>query len=169
MTIVKALEKDKKRICERWIKLVIENYPADSSKFLSVGNSRFSNPIGHIIQENIPIIFDEILKGEPTDDLKSGLEAIVRLRAVQEFSASQSVGFVFQLKTIVRESFKDIAGKSGNMSDLLEFESMIDGTALIAFDIYMEMKKKIYEIKSNEQKKTFSKMVERLNKKYESQ
>ena len=167
MNIVTQLERHRKKITEQWIKRVIESYPADSSKFLSVGNNRFANPIGHILKENIPIVFDEILKGESSDELNEALEAVIRLRAVQEFSASQAVGFLYQLKTLIREEFKSIAGKDANIEELLDFESSIDAAMLLAFDIFMEMKSKIYEIKSNEQRKTFSKMIDRLNKKYE--
>ena len=163
-----ALKDNKKKIVDSWYTLVIENYPAESTKFLVKAKDRFSNPIGYTHHENLPIIFDALIKGESSDELTKALEAIIRLRAVQEFTASQAIGFIFQLKTVLREKFKEITGKKGDLSDLMEFESQIDGTTLIAFDIYMDMKKKIFEIKSMEQKKTFSTMVERLNKKYES-
>ncbi len=168
MNISKVFEDNKKKITDLWYDRVIAIYPTDSSKFLMVGKDRFSNPIGYTHQENLPIIFDEILKGESSKELLNALEQIIRLRAVQEFSASKATGFIFQLKSVLRENFKSFAGKQSDLSDLMEFESQIDGVAMIAFDIYMEMKKKIYEIKSMEQKNTFSKMVDRLNRKYEN-
>jgi len=167
MDISKAFEEHKKNISNKWYDLAIQNYPADSGKFLNARIDKFSNPIGYTHGDNLPIIFDEILKGETSPALTEALEQIIRLRAVQEFTASQAIGFIFQLKTVLRENLSSYAGKKADIKDLLEFESLIDGVALIGFDIYMEMKKKIFEIKSSEQKKTFSTMVERLNKKYE--
>jgi hypothetical protein len=167
MDISKFFEENKKKITDQWYDSTIANYPSESGKFLNARIDRFSNPIGYTHGDNLPIIFDEILKGETSPALTDALEQIIRLRAVQEFTASQAVGFMFQLKTVLRENFDKIAGKKADAKDLLDFESQIDGVALLGFDLYMKMKEKIYTIKSSEQKKTFSTMVERLNKKYE--
>jgi len=167
MNLSKIFAENKKKITDQWYDSTIANYPSESGKFLNARIDRFSNPIGYTHGDNLPIIFEEILKGETSPALTDALEQIIRLRAVQEFAASQAVGFLFQLKTILRENFDSIAGKNADAKDLLDFESLIDGVALLGFDIYMQMKEKIYAIKSSEQKKTFSTMVERLNKKYE--
>ncbi len=51
---------------------------------------------------------------------------------------------------------------------LLKFESEIDKSVSFCFDKYMDIKQKLFEIKANEMKATFGRMVDRLNKKYGS-
>ena len=43
----------------------------------------------------------------------------------------------------------------------MDFETKIDELALLAFDIYMTHKKKLYEIRANQAKNQVSKLLER--------
>lgn len=66
----------------------------------------------------------------------------MRLRAVQDFTPSQAVGFVYLLRDILQEQFA--AGVPPNV------QKRIDTTALLAFDLYMKCREEISDIKVRE-------------------
>ena len=87
-----------------------------------------------------------------------------KIRAVQEFSPSRAVGFVFCLKDAVRsvlgESLKDPAHASG----LAELDGQIDRLALMAFDVYVQCRERFYELRVKELKRQIPWAVSRLNR-----
>jgi hypothetical protein len=61
------------------------------------------------------------------------------------------------LKTVLRKTLGKKLRDDQMIADYLEFESKIDRLCLMAFDIYMECKEKIYQISANETRnRTFS-------------
>jgi hypothetical protein len=80
------------------------------------------------------------------------LDSIIRIRAIQNFSPSQATSFIFSLKDVVRETLKKEDPESKHFKELLLFESKIDELGMMAFDIYMKCREKIYELKANEMK-----------------
>ena len=56
------------------------------------------------------------------------------------------------LKTVIRDELKNVPNEPGNINDLFEIESRIDKSALIAFDLYMKCREKVYQIRLNEVK-----------------
>ncbi len=82
--------------------------------------------------------------------IKTYLDPIIRIRAVQDFTASQATAFVLKLKQILRQCLSDELQDASQLKELLAFESKIDQLSLVAFDVYMECRQKIYEIMANE-------------------
>jgi hypothetical protein len=66
----------------------------------------------------------------------------VRIRAVQNFTPSQAIGFVFDLKGLIRAMAP--ADRQAS-KEMVVIESRIDALALLAFDLYMSCREKIYE------------------------
>ncbi len=102
------LNKRKKLVLQKWFDAVLETYPADGRKFLGNQTNRFSNPVGASIYEGIDGLYQRLLDGTDLEsaDFAEFLDRIVRIRAVQEFSPSQALGFLFPLKTVIREVVK---------------------------------------------------------------
>jgi hypothetical protein len=69
---------------------------------------------------------------------------------VQDFTASQATAFVLKLKEILRDCLADELQDALRLKELLAFESRIDQLSLMAFDVYMECREKVYEIAANE-------------------
>ena len=67
----------------------------------------------------------------------------VRIRAVQDLSASEAVGFVFLLKQAVRDVLPGKHGLSG-------LHDRIDRLTLEAFDRFVACREKIYELRMRE-------------------
>ena len=157
MQIENILEQRKAVIVKKWFDVVIQTYPADTSKFFKTQKDPFANPVGQTVLRGLEALFDILLKGPDTDTISSFLDPIIRIRAVQDFTASRAVSFIFSLKQVIRDNLTKELKDTAMGAELLDIESAIDDLALIAFDIYVECREKIYELKANEEKsRTFA-------------
>lgn len=162
----KLLLEHKDAILKRWLQLVVETYPADTAALLKREKDQFVNPVGHTISREIEALYDEILHEMNPDKLTLSLDNIARIRAVQDFSPSQAIAFVFLLKKAIREQLEGDIRRDLSFEEVWEFEYRIDKVALLAFDIYTKCREKIYEIKANELRDRSKILLERMNLMY---
>ncbi len=161
---LKALLSEKKAaIVKKWFDLIIDNYPADASNFLKKQKNRFSNPVGHTISQGIDGLFDEILHGIDSEKLFPFLNDIIKIKAVQDFSPSKAISFVFFLKQAIREEMGSEIKKKQMSDELRLFEEQIDELALLSFDIYMKCRERIYEIKADEARRMMFRLLQKAN------
>ena len=142
------------RVLERWRALVVASYPPDTARLLLTEKDRFANPVGHALSTGMEAIYDGLVAGVDAEDMARRLDGIVRVRAVQEFKPSEALSFVFLLKRAVR----DVPGAPDRIPDL---DARIDGAALVAFDLYVACREKVYEIRANEVRRRTWKLLER--------
>ena len=161
MRLNNILAQRKTAIIKKWFTLVIETYPSDTSKFLKSQKDPFANPVGRTIYRGLEALFDELLKGIDYKTITTFLDPIIRIRAVQNFSPSQATGFIFFLKNVIRENLLKEISEEQIINELLLFESKIDELSLIAFNLYMQCREKIYELKANEMKNRTFRAFER--------
>jgi hypothetical protein len=143
------LEKRKAEIVRKWFDAVADTYPADTSRFLKSQKDPFANPVGSTTLHGLQSAFEELLGEKKPERIREFLDPIIRIRAVQSFTASHATAFIFYLKHIVKELADKEACKP---EDIFAFWSELDEAALIAFDIYMMCREKVYEIKATEQR-----------------
>ena len=155
------LAKRKSLILKKWFERVVETYPPDTSRFFKNKKDPFSNPVGRTTFQSLEALLDQLLNEIDYDKTASILDPMIRIRAVQDFSPSQATAVFFKLKDIVREVLGKDVRESQMINDLLNFESKIDEISLIAFDIYMKCREKIYELKANEVRSRSFKAFER--------
>ncbi len=153
-------------ILQRWHRHLLESYPPDFVRFLDQEKDQFRNPVGHVLGRAIEALWDGLLGGARAQDLRTAVDGLVRVRAVQDFSASEAVGFIFGLKQIIRSEPDLQLQDAGFVHELFEFESRIDEIGFLAFDIYMECREKTYAIKADEMKRRTYKLLERMNRIY---
>jgi len=152
MGLESLLVRNKRTILDEWFRLLVETYPADSAQFLKRESDPFANPVGGSARTGLEAVFDELLGGMDRQTLTDFLDPLIRIRAIQNFSPSQAVGFIFSLKKSVRKIlYKDISSH-GLSDELSVLETKIDELALLGFDIYMECREKIYQLKEKEVK-----------------
>jgi hypothetical protein len=163
MELAALLEQNRETILGRWFDLIIKTYPQATSEFLAKQEDQFRNPVGHAIFQGIRPIYDQILAAMDTDELMRGLDGIIRIRSVQEFTPSQAVAFVFQLKTVIRGVTDAQLRRAENWDELAELESRIDRVALLAFEKYTECREKLHELRSNEIRGRTMKLLERVD------
>lgn len=129
-------------ILEQWIARTIQSYPSAAIAFLSGQEDPFRNPVGHTLRRSLTVLFEQLTGEMDTGCIAPALDAIVRIRAVQDLTASQAVGFVFLLKSVLRER--------GAECDRVALDERIDRLALMAFDKYMQCREKLSEIRAKE-------------------
>lgn len=164
MLLKKLLTENRTSVSEKWCHLILESYPEDTIKVFSRTKDRFQNPVGYNISESVKLLYDGLVNDVAPADLAEPVDNIVRIRSVQDFSPSQAVSFMFLLKKIVRETFKEEIAESRLYDELQELDLRIDRLALTAFDTYMQCREKIFEIRMD-QARSMPKPIERLNKK----
>lgn len=152
MRLESLLVRNKRTILDDWFRLLVETYPADSAQFLKRENDPFANPVGSSARTGLEAVFDELLGGFDHQALTDFLDPLIRIRAVQSFSPSQAVGFIFSLKKSIRKNLHKDISSQGLFDELQAFEMKIDELALLGFEIYMECREKIYQLKEKEMK-----------------
>lgn len=168
MTFGKLLREHKDAIVRRWFEEVLASYPGDACAAFMRQKDRFANPVGHSLRVGTRLIFEALLDGmdaEGMDDekVRSYLREIIKIRSVQQFSASQAVSFVFQLKGGIRAELGKAVVDPRYSSALAEFERQIDRIALGAFDVFVECREQVCELRVNEAKRRVSWVMEKLN------
>lgn len=148
-----ALAARKNAIIQAWLARTLETYPEHTSRFLLQEKDPFRNPVGNTLKEAFPALVDQLIGAMDATAITPVLDGIVRIRAVQDFTAGQAVAFLFLLKKIVREALHDEVLRRPAGDGLAAVEERIDEMALLAFDLFMKCREKIYEIKANEAKR----------------
>lgn len=148
--IKELLIKKKSSIVDRWIKSIYATYSPESSNFLNLQKDRFSNPVGFIISNNAERIFDEFINNNDYEKIKLSLKEIIKIRAVQDFSPAQATGFILTLKEAIYGELEHEIKNEKIYDEYIQIESGIDRLALVAFDLYMEAREKIFQIRVNE-------------------
>jgi len=152
MHLKKLLQQKKADIVNQWFELVIETYPAETARFLKNQADPFANPVGNTTRKGLATLYSELHQEMNAERIVVALDPIIRIRAVQDFTPSKAVGFVFALKQILRNTLEKEIQAPGTERELRSLETNIDRVGLMAFDIYMRCREKIYEIKANETK-----------------
>lgn len=163
MDLTNLLSEKRQAILNRWFDAILETYPADTSHFLKKQNNQFTNPVGHTIHQGMEHILGELFCGTDLDKLIPSLDNIIRIRAVQDMTPSRAVGFILHLKSIIREELGSSVREHSARRDVLGLEERIDTLALMAFDIYLQCREKIYELKANETKRLTYRLLQRAN------
>jgi hypothetical protein len=161
MKLTKLLAQKKAPIVERWLELIFETYADDAQRFLTKQKDRFANPVGTTISKEIENLYDELIEGLEPDRVSPLLDRIIRIRAIQDFSPSQAVNFIFLLKKAIKEENSQEILEDRLSEDLAIIESRIDDLVLLAFDIYMNCREKLYDIQANEAKNQVSRLLQR--------
>jgi hypothetical protein len=160
MNFKDLLRDRKKSVTKRWIDSILEGYSVDASNFFRKNTNQFANPVGHTFTEAIDGLFDELIRGSEPEKFFPCLHDIIKIRAVQDFTPSQAVSFIFMLKGVIRRELSKELERNLFNDELASFELDIDRLALLGFDVYSKCRERIYEIRIDE----FRRMTFRLLK-----
>jgi hypothetical protein len=161
MNLTDLLIQKKPLIVGKWLTLIYESYPPETAIFLKKEKDRFDNPMGSSISESIQALYDTLAGGLGTEKALAALDGIVSIRALQDFSPSKALAFIFLLKNVIREALAKELRNGDLAGELLELESRIDGLALLGFDVYTKRRERLAEIRINEMKNRVSGLMRR--------
>ena len=154
--LINTLLSRKEIILERWIRLILDGYQTEGAKFFQENNDPFRNPVGTTIKSETELILSQLLGEMDITLLEESLDKIIRIRSIQEFSASEAISFLFLLKHVISEEIKSDDYKDLQMANILDVYVRIDKIILMAFDIYMKNREQISRIKINEIKRRYT-------------
>ena len=164
MSLEKLLTDKRSAIISKWRNLIIGSYPTDTQRFLKKEKNQFANPVGKTLVEDVEILYDALTTGEYTDKISASFDNIIRIRAVQNFKPSQAVGFVLQLKKLIRDELEESSQNTAALQDeIAALEERIDNAVLLAFDIYNQCCRKLYELRVNETKRQVGRLLKKAN------
>lgn len=163
MTFWETLEGKKETIVARWLDDALSLYAQEASAAFGRQKDQFANPIGHSLRQGTLTIFEALLDGLDAEKIRQHLGEIVKIRAVQQFTAASTLGFIFRLKDIVREEVAETVRDGKITPEYLLFERKVDEVALVAFDVYAECREQVFAIRTNEIKRSVSWVVDKLS------
>jgi hypothetical protein len=152
-------------ILEGWFDRIRATYPEPMQAFLGKTKDPFANPVGHALRSGTAALLDGLLRGASDAEMTATLDEIVRVRAIQDFSASRAVGFVLQLKGALRDAA--VAEGVDDPGGLRALEDRIDALALCAFDVYVGCREQVYRLKATELSARSQRVIDRLNARYD--
>jgi hypothetical protein len=161
MMLANSLLQHRAELLTEWFDRILEEYPPETAKFLRQQGNHFANPVGSGLREALAPIFDELVTGWNTDKVLESLDSIIRVRAVQDFSPSGAVSFLFTLKRLLRHHFVSDGHSSG--TDLETLDRRFDELVLMAFEVYSRCREEVFDIRVKQIRDLSLNRMERLN------
>jgi len=141
--LIEALTKKKKNILSAWIDRTLDSYI--SSGFFKKSRDRFANPVGANIREGLSRLFELLLADAGPEEMAGPLDQVIRIRAVQDFSPSQAVAPILELKWVVKQIFAADIKTRPMLNKLDSFDCDVDRLALMAFDMYVACREQLFK------------------------
>ncbi|MCL1879436.1 MAG: RsbRD N-terminal domain-containing protein [Actinomycetia bacterium] len=179
-TVSEALKGMREPILKSWREAIISQ-PATSQLMPCVSTGRFADPVGHTVDEGAAGILDwlcgvaEVPLADAVDTsgaaygtagaangvaaanmasvANAHLADICRIKAVQGASASQALGFIFQLKEIIHYEVEKRSDRTVATDTLYQLDRRIDQLMLSAIDMYSEQRERITQIRIDEMRR----------------
>jgi len=159
MTFESTLNERKTELAQKWADLILKTYPKETQKVWTRQKDRFQNPVGATILDTARGLFDNLVAWQDAEEIAATLDKLIRIRAVQDFTPSQAISFVFLLKKLLRDEFFKDMQKEGTLEDLLRFEARVDNLAMMSFDIYTKSREEVFRFRVEEVKRSQSSLL----------
>ncbi len=154
MTLLNTLASHRREILDEWIERIYASYPSDTVVSFRREGSPFGNPVGTRMSQSAEAILNGFLMGATPESLRQPVDDIVRIRAIQGFSPSDAVSFMFLLRSTVYDLLSAGEKQSLSSDDLNGLCGWIEAMAALSFDIYMECREQIFNLRISELKKS---------------
>lgn len=161
MTFESMLADQKAELSEKWAELILGTYPKETQKVWTRQKDRFQNPVGAAIIEATGELMTHLIDWQEAGEIAQSLDKLIRIRAVQDFTPSQAISFVYLLKKLLRDEFFQRMKKDGTLEDLMRFEAKVDNLAMMSFDIYSKSREEVFRFRVEEVKRSQSNLLRR--------
>ncbi|MFH2122889.1 MAG: RsbRD N-terminal domain-containing protein [Pseudomonadota bacterium] len=148
MKLDEAFRNHREKIVDRWVDYTLSTY--ESSSFFKKEKDKFANPVGGNIREALNSLFGLLAGNADPKEFVAPLEQVMRIRAIQEFAASVAVGPIHAVKHITREILAKDKERCHLVQELYDFEFAVDLAVLAAFDLYMQCRERLYQVRIQE-------------------
>lgn len=161
MSLDELLVQRRKIVLQTWLDLLLSTYPPETVRLLKKETDQFANPVGHTFSVALGEILDEFLHENSPEKLAPLLDRVIRIRAVQEFSPSQALAFIFSLKKIAAEVQTEAGEAPQARDDMSAFDAKVDELGLLAFDVYSRCRENLFEVRMKEVKDRTYRLLQR--------
>ncbi len=161
MTLQTLLAERHGALCRRWLDAVLAEY-GEQTAVRWRRQDPFGNPVGHTLATGLPQLLEAVVAGGETPaGAATALEAILRIRSVQDLAPSRAVGFVYRLRDAIRQELAgELAG--GTLSaELAAVDERIERLAWLAFDTYVRLREQIFRLRQEELKRSVASLLRR--------
>jgi len=145
-----SLQNKRSGLVKKWLGVLLDTYSDQAAEFMRSKTNRFDNPVGTTLRSSLEKLFDLLVTGFDPDQAAGVLDGIVRIRAIQDFPASDSLAFIFQLKDLLRSELGPLATQDQWAEDFQRLLLDIDRMALLAFDLYVACRNQLADIRIKE-------------------
>jgi hypothetical protein len=90
-------------IVDAWFLKAIEVYPETARGGMMKTGDRFRNPVSATLRASLTILASELAGEMDIGAVESALDAILRVRAVQDCTPAQALGFTAQVRGVIDE------------------------------------------------------------------
>ena len=156
------LGRKRARIEEEFFNRIVFSYPGETASFFAKECDPFLNPVGATIKREAKTIIDGLIDELPADQLTPSIEQIMKITAVQDFTASEAVSFLLSLKEVIRDELQPESADPGLNAELDYLTSRLDALMLIAFDSYVACRERIMDIRIKEAQKERDRLLRLL-------
>lgn len=157
------IAKHRAAILQGWFERVTASYPDQTTSFLRNQRDPFANPVGANLHRDMETIVDGLAAGREMHELMPALDGILRVRVLQEMSPAQAVGFILQLRSVIRDCLDSEGDQAGGAAAAAAVEERLEQLLLAAFNVYVACLEQVYRIRVNEIRNRSMKTMERLN------
>lgn len=147
MPLMQVLQARRTEILDCWCGVLFDAYPEESRRFYASERDPFRNPVGATVRRGAAVLLDAVLSGEWGSEADAALDGLVRLRSVQGMPPSRALGFVSQLKGLLRT-----VAEAAGAGELELLDERVDGLLLRCFDRFVACRDQIHELKEREVK-----------------
>ena len=149
------LSRNRERILREWTDSLFKTYSPEMARFMRKERDPFANPVGAAVRAGLGPVFDGLLAGESPDELVKHLDKLIQIRCVQDYSPSQAVAFLLEIRRIVRNVGGEALAPGG--SGFLEaFDRRVERLVLRAFDTFVKYRDRTWEVRLREVKRRVS-------------
>ncbi len=162
MSLRDLLIERRSALVERWLDAVLREYGEVTAARWRSEKDRFANPVGHALVDGLPALVDAVAEGgRPAERALSALEAIVRIRSVQDLAPSRAVGFVYLLRRAIRDELAAELASGAHAAELEKIDARIEQLALVGFDTYVALREDMYRLRQEELRRSVASILRR--------
>lgn len=164
MTLREILVERKDALCERWLDATLAEYGEITARRWRHERDPFANPVGHALVTGLPELFGAIVgEGDPAPGAVAALEAILKIRSVQDLAPSRAVGFVYLLREGIRAELRRELAGGAHAAELEEIERRVERLAFLGFDAYVRFRVQMFRLRQDELKRSVASLLRRWN------
>ncbi len=166
MGVRDILSEVRSAVVAEWFESTMKEYSAKTAAVYTGVGDRFSNPVGTTFLKAMEAVVGYLADGTADRDrIRSQLDEVVKIRALQNISPSDALTFLFRLKDIL---LRHLGRKLNdeNARELLNIETEIDRFSQDSFDTYVRCREKLYELRNKEVRDQARILLKRANIEY---